>query len=770
MNPFTSVTKSKNDLKLNVWDWSHDFHFSTEMGRILPCFCARLGAKQSLSINCKHAEQLMPLMFPIQNKLRARVSFFKISIRALWKHYQDYISNVNQVDAQGKPINSRYEEPYISIRTNKTQSPSFYSLFERFFGTGSNLDYLGLPTTYDSNVLSPAQNLLLQDFAASEPILIPGSTVTNITSTTSNTVIGYRDGEDYCCHIIPVPGSKFTIEGNTLLSGSVIMGSTSLDIFGSSTTEIPANLGVVFFVTDNFLTVTNIIPGVIDSTISMNNSSFSCTLSEDIPLSSNGWSIGYYFTWRKIATNDPAYKILVVDNTGVAANTTIALAQNLPVVYSPEYCPWFAPDRTDTNKGLKLSSYPLRAYEAVYNAFFRNNRNNPLSVGGIKKYNDWVLARDMDGDDTENYRSFSIDGELSGEHYFYDRKYCNWEPDQFTTAVQSPQEGVAPLVGLTTYATTYEENGQEVTRLNSVLTDEDGQSYSVRYQSDEEGLKGVEYEATTLDASTGRPITSRYQAVSEGISIEDFRQVNAYQRYLELNMRRGYSYKDIIEGRFDVNVRYDELLMPEFCGGFTRNIDVVPVTQTTPTNESGTYQGALGSQAGQAFGRGENEGNINIFCDEDSIVLGVMVCYPDAVYTQNLPKHFLYRDPLDIFNPEFAQIGFQPITLSEVAPIQTWNNDKTKMNSVFGYQRPWYEMLSRVNEAHGLFRTQLRNFLMNRRFSGVPELSKEFLLIHPDQVNDVFSVTETTDKIFGMLRFDIRHKNAVPRNNVPRIE
>lgn len=135
-----------------------------------------------------------------------------------------------------------------------------------------------------------------------------------------------------------------------------------------------------------------------------------------------------------------------------------------------------------------------------------------------------------------------------------------------------------------------------------------------------------------------------------------------------------------------------------------------------------------------------------------------------------MPKHFLYRDPLDLFNPEFASIGFQPIKYSEVAPIQVWNNDKTKMNSVFGYQRPWYEMLSQVNTAHGLYRTQLRNFLMYRRFSGIPQLSKEFLLIHPDQVNDVFSVTETTDKIFGMIRFSIRAKNGVPRNNVPRLE
>lgn len=762
MNPYTSVLKSKNDLKLNVWDWSHDFHFSTEMGRILPCFCARLGAKQSLSINCKHAEQLMPLMFPIQNKLRARVSFFKISIRALWKHYQDYISNVNQVDSNGTPINSRYEEPYISIRTNSDDY--LYKFFDSFFGTGSNLDYLGLPTTYDGNSLSPAVNMATPCLGSRyNTALVKGLELNSSTCSSDSVILRGFSGSD-ASYAIQKPSNSIPINSD-LLPGSVLMGAVDASKLTSPASDYRRIIFAFVLFDSN-----NIVQHVIkqyDSEINGSIVSFRHVLESTISATPDSpLHLGYAIGYRGVSST--AFVTVPVFSNN--ASFSVAYAALSPASYVPETCPWYSTQRTGENKGIKLSSYPLRAYEAVYNAFFRNNRNNPLSVSGVKKYNDWVLARDLDGDDTSNYASFSIDGEIDGRDYFYGKKYCNWEPDQFTTAVQSPQEGVAPLVGLTTYATTYEENGQEVTRLNSILTDEDGQNYSVRFQSDEDGLKGVEYESTTLDASTGRPITSRYQAVSEGISIEDFRQVNAYQRYLELNMRRGYSYKDIIEGRFDVNVRYDELLMPEFCGGFTRNIDVVPVTQTTPTNESGSYQGALGSQAGQAFGRGENEGNINIFCDEDSIVLGIMVCYPDAVYTQNLPKHFLYRDPLDIFNPEFAQIGFQPITMAEVAPIQTWNNDKTKMYSVFGYQRPWYEMLSRVNEAHGLFRTQLRNFLMNRRFSGVPELSKEFLLIHPDQINDVFSVTETTDKVFGMLRFDIRHKNAVPRNNVPRIE
>ena len=66
-------------------------------------------------------------------------------------------------------------------------------------------------------------------------------------------------------------------------------------------------------------------------------------------------------------------------------------------------------------------------------------------------------------------------------------------------------------------------------------------------------------------------------------------------------MRKGYSYRDIIEGRFDVKVRYDELLMPEFFGGFTRDIDMHAISQSVDQNlakGAETYAGALGSQSG----------------------------------------------------------------------------------------------------------------------------------------------------------------------------
>ena len=204
---------------------------------------------------------------------------------------------------------------------------------------------------------------------------------------------------------------------------------------------------------------------------------------------------------------------------------------------------------------IKVSAYPFRAYEAIYNAYIRNTRNNPFMLNGKKTYNRWITS-DSGGADSSTPVSLM---------------YANWQSDAYTTALTSPQQGVAPLVGLTTYETvSINDSGHEVTTVNTAIVDEDGNAYKVDFESNGEALKGVNY--TPLKSGEAVNMQSLVSPVTSGISINDFRNVNAYQRYLELNQFRGFSYKEIIEGRFDVNVRYDALNMPEYIGGITREV------------------------------------------------------------------------------------------------------------------------------------------------------------------------------------------------------
>lgn len=411
-----------------------------------------------------------------------------------------------------------------------------------------------------------------------------------------------------------------------------------------------------------------------------------------------------------------------------------------------------------TSSPHKISVYPFRAYEAVYNCFYRDSRNNPFVLQGRPTYNKWLPTR-ASGPDSTVYTLHNV----------------NWERDAFTTAVQNPQQGAkAPLAGITTYTTSRTlDTGEIENQVKTALITEDGKKYALDFKTDDEGtaLTGVTYTELNSDAQV-RPVTNLVELANSGLSIETLRYVNAYQKYLELNMRKGFSYRDIMQGRWDIDIRFDELLMPTFIGGMSRELNVNAVTQTVDQSSASdtNYESALGSQSGVAGLYGEINENIECFCDEASIIIGVLSVVPVPVYSQLTPKHFFYRDILDTPQPEFQNIGFQPILKKELNIF-----DKDGGEEVFGYQRPWYEFCQLYDTCHGAFRDSMGNFLMKRTFLGTPELSKSFLQVDPKQLSDVFAVNKVgsspiTDKIYGYVHIDATCKLPLNRVAIPRLE
>lgn len=719
-NPFSNIPQGKNVVRRNNWDWSHDNHLTTKLGAITPVFCQKVPPNTSLSINPRFGLKFMPMVFPVQNNIKARISFFKVPLRALWKDYQNWVSSVNTEQ------HSKYVPPFLDM----TSSRKFWyvSSFVDLFGRGSLADYLGLPTDFDNSSSFLTLNINKRASYGSNSLCLGSAfdSSAQLGLFLSNFSILPKDGFDTVEFFFPISSSP---------AGSLKI------YFGDVSVE------------DN--QCNNFTP--VDTLVTSQYSNYF-------------YSIPAQSFYDKVKKHKCFF--IFVDGRPVSPSVSYSFRFSNSVVASPSDVPWYS---TSTGTGLKISSYPWRAYNAIYNAYYRNVRNNPLKsyVDGSPIYNDYVIPYDFGGSEAlaaESNRFTTVDTISQYWSDFFSLRYANWQLDSFTSAVASPQQGNAPLVGLTNTASVVTNaDGTQTATLNSYLTDEDGKTYKVLYNTDKEGLKSVEYLEQPID---GQIMPTAYAAVSQGISIADLRNVNAYTRYLELNMRRGYRYKDIVEGRFDVNVRYDELLMPEFCGGFTRSFDISPITQTVQTVPDGTtYSGALGSQAGDGICFGASDNRIKIYCDEESIVMGLLVVTPEPIYSQILPKFFLDRDILDSFNPEFNALGFQPILNAEVAPIQAFKNGgMDAVNKTFGYQRPYYNLVSLPNVAHGDFRGPLKNFIMNRTFDGVPLLGTDFTVINPDDVNDVFNVQENSDKIFGVVKFDITCKNGVSKSSVPRLE
>lgn len=725
MSIFDATNNRKNEVRVNKFDWSHANNFTTEIGRITPIFCELFPQKGSFRTEPVLGLQFMPMVFPIQTRMKARVSFFRYPLRALWKDYRDYVGN----------FRPGLVEPYHDFNGQIPQ-------------TGDLYDYLGLPTTLSGSYsLHPEVVLDAGTFPSGvtqlanlptssypSPPLAPGAIWENVIREPSNT--------SFLVSVSPLYRQVNSISTLTVRF-------SSNEHKSSLKTEIPESaLLIVIDANGKISYVTNFTEYECSSDSTDYDVTYTFPVSVNLP---NGCTFAVAFTTGFNGVHSCPYVQLSNQICTIRTEITIVGISDVRPLDSTT-SPYYDSTSANKEKQIKISAFAARAYEGIYNAYFRDDRNNPYYVNGEVQYNKWIPT-DEGGVDTTQYKLH----------------YANWEKDFLTTAVQSPQQGIAPLVGITTYEdTVLNEDGTMTTQQRLALVDEDGRKFGLEFDSDADGLNDVRYTELSQGQVVQQP-RSLYNLIQSGISINDIRNVNAYQKYLELNMRSGYSYKDIIQNRFNVKVRYSDLLMPEFIGGFTEDIEMHSITQNVETNDSGTYAGALGSQAGLAGCRRTGR-PISCFCDEESIIIGVCVVTPVPVYTQLLPKHFTYRELLDHYQPEFNNIGFQAITYKEVCPVQAYNDKPESLNDTFGYQRPWYEFVQKYDVAHGLYRTQLRNFLMNRTFNVKPELSESFLLVDPEQVNDVFSVTETTDKIYGQIYFKCTVKLPISRVSIPRLD
>lgn len=732
-NIFDATFDANNRIDVNSFDWSHVNNLTTNFGRITPVFCELVPAKGSLRINPEFGLELMPMVFPVQTRMFARLNFFKVTLRSMWEDYSDFISN----------FRDDLEEPYIL--PSKTT-------FDRIFKTGKLADYLGVPT-FGTNLGStvsitdtppvPGQRFVyngtlqkvMNDLSNGNA---SGSNASSI-NTAKNTV--FQMSENSTSVTISPDASSFNFVCNftaPILSKLIKLGKVSFAVYHSGN---------------------NIPYRVYDSpTVSVDSDVVKITLDNLVKESFPEGVYGRFGVLISLADASGVYPFSDISSV----NSFVQLVK-LQSELSYDTFPFATKDRPNN---AHLLAYRFRAYEAVYNAYYRDIRNNPFVVNGRPVYNKWLPTMKGGADST-----------------LYELHQCNWERDFLTTAVPNPQQGAnAPLVGLTMGdVVTRSEDGTYTVQKQTVLVDEDGAKYGVSYKVSEDGerLVGVDYDPVS-EKTPVTAINSYAELVAlateqgSGFTIETLRYVNAYQKFLELNMRKGFSYKQIMQGRWDIDIKFDELLMPEFIGGISRELSMRTVEQTVDQQSAesqGNYAEALGSKTGIAGVYGSTSNNIEVFCDEESYIIGLLTVTPVPIYTQLLPKDFTYNGLLDHYQPEFDRIGFQPVTYKEICPMNVAGKDTTNvLNRTFGYQRPWYEYVAKYDSAHGLFRTNMKNFVMSRVFSGLPQLGQEFLLVDPDTVNQVFSVTEYTDKIFGYVKFNATARLPISRVAIPRLD
>ena len=738
----------------STFDLSFVNNLTMKFGAITPVCLLPASFGDSFQINARFNLQLLPTVFPIQTQLYVRLHFVYVRTRTLWEDWMSFFGGDETVTPPWMDVLADGKTPERKSQFNIPDD----------LQTGSLADYLGVPTTitgtYGGSVIA-ARTVDLFDFGHEVPALktsLVGSPVVNELSFNSLDVIcsssqafskifipNFANTGSYGytaprCMCIP-----FTVKYETPtrnVSISIPLNRFNLlrqMIFDYDLSPI---VGFVAYKNDDSPKIWSAKFSKTD--IKDNVLSFDVDLGESL----SAFKLCMIIEFRnELYQKDYMYSLYEPGSTTtIRAGLTQAFVSQLysspiSVIYrssewtkpEPANCPFY------TSKSqlppIPLSALPFRAYEAYYNAFGRDIRNNPFIVDGKPEYNRYVP---------------SLKG--GNDSYKYQLHYANWEPDAYTTALQSPQAGVAPLVGITSLG-------------EATFRDASGTEYHAQLETAEDGdtVTGFQMKSSSAPAEVVRNLIGM---ATSGISISDFRNVNSLQRFLEIRIRQSPRYKNLVKGLFDVNLDYDELMMPEFLGGISDTIPVYKVTQTTPTEGN-----PLGSFAGQGSLQSGMRHVIRKYCPEDGYILGVMSVVPAANYSQLLPPHFTRMNLLDWHFPQFNNISYQPMLYKHLCPYQAYAVNPANINNVFGYQRAYWDLISSFDEVHGEFRGSMRNFLINRVFDKAPDLSKDFLLVNPDHVNDVFAMTsENGDKILGSIAFEITKKTTIPRNSIPHIE
>ena len=370
----------------------------------------------------------------------------------------------------------------------------------------------------------------------------------------------------------------------------------------------------------------------------------------------------------------------------------------------------------------QISALPFRAYQLIYNEYYRDQNL-------IEKVN-----IDLGSGEMANTAAITATMELQERA---------WEKDYFTSALPWTQRGGEAGVPLSDVQIQYQDTSNV-------------------FLSDGSNAMG------DLSAVSGQliaPTAARVENISvlEGdILINDLRKASRVQEWLEKSARGGSRYTEQIMSFFGVRSSDARLQRPEYLGGGKKPIVISEVLST--------YQGDLetgglpqGEMAGHGISVGRNN-NMSRTFEEHGQIIGIINVTPKSAYSQGLAKKWTKFDKFDYYFPQFAHLGEQEVTRSEL--YQTWNaSDSTEV--VFGYQQRYAEYKYEPSTISGDFRDTLNFWHLGREFTSNPFLNQTFITCRPRL--DFLAVQDDTDYLWVQIYHHVSALRPMPYFAIPNL-
>ncbi len=406
----------------------------------------------------------------------------------------------------------------------------------------------------------------------------------------------------------------------------------------------------------------------------------------------------------------------------------------------------------------QLSLLPFRAYQLIYHEYFRDQNVgtefNQYTGSGILLSNDPTSSRN----DQLNLRK------------------SNWQKDYFTSALPFLQRGeevtlplgnIAPLE----YVAGTTADKTKVKYQGSHLQAPQGDLYT-DYNSGETNVSIYNYQGGfNFDVSENH-VVDLTQAT--GATINALRKASALQQWLELMARAGSRYREQIYAIFGERIQDYTVQVPQYLGGGKTPIQVNEILNTYE-NTSNANDRPVGDMHGHGIGVGSGLGFKQSF-DEHGVILGLCRIIPKASYVQGLSKFWQKFDKFQHYFPQFANLGEQPVSNSElyVTGTQAMDNADSYPNAVFGYQQRYAEYKYSFDTMAGDFYDSLAYWELSRRFTNTPVLNQSFIECNPSSRifalhDDSLSIEEQEDKIWINLYHKTEALRPMPYHSNPML-
>lgn len=361
---------------------------------------------------------------------------------------------------------------------------------------------------------------------------------------------------------------------------------------------------------------------------------------------------------------------------------------------------------------LEVSALPFRAYNLIYNQFYRDQDLSPeVQIS---------TASGPDADtDTDLLRA-------------------SWEKDYFTSARpweqkgptitiplgdRAPVNGIGIVGGVANAAAggAIYQSGGVVSPAGVRAWPTNSGSTVILDNNNSAGSSGSgdHYPGVYADLSSASAIT-----------VTLLREALALQRYEEARARFGSRYVEYLR-YLGVRSSDARLQLPEYLGGGKQSIQFSEVLATAETDDN-----PIGSLKGHGIAAMRSNRYRRYF-EEHGYVISLLSIRPKTMYVQGLPRTWNRRTKEDFWQVELQHVGQQEILNKE---LYASHSDP---DGTFGFQDRYDEYRRQESTIAGEFRSSVLDFWhMARIFASQPALNQSFVEANP------------TDRIFAVPSYD----------------